>query len=68
MNSADIKFDAGAGFSHCSTSASIIVINKSGLFSGIDSFEIRNPHHKFSHNFTVYEYIQRFFLTIFELA
>ena len=32
MNSVNIASNAGTGFSHCSTSASIIVINKTRLF------------------------------------
>ena len=35
VDSVDVAKDAGAGFSHYSTSASIIVINKTRLFDGI---------------------------------
>ena len=42
MDSVNIASDAGTGFSHYSTSASIIVINKTRLFDGIGSLKVGN--------------------------
>lgn len=42
MYPSNVRSDAGAGFSHYSTSASIIVINKTRLLFGISSLEVRD--------------------------
>ena len=42
MDSVNIAFDAGTRFSHYSTSASIIIVNKTRLFYGIGSFHVRD--------------------------